>query len=458
MQKLKHLLGIGDSKFYRTMLAICLPIMLQQGLSSALYMIDNIMVGQLGETAISAVGVANQLTFLLQIFGMGISGGAGVFAAQYWGRKDIAGIRRVQGIALGLSLVVGVLFTCAGLFFAQPIASIFSHDPAVIDLAVSYLSIASYGYLFQMVALVLCVILRASGDSVLPLKATAAAVLVNGVFNYIFIFGKLGLAPMGVRGAALATVIASVVNAGVLVFISYRKRNAAAASLKEMTNFDGRMLGSFAKVSGPVFINEALWSLGITMYSVLYGILGTKPQAAMQIYTTIDRLGFVLMAGLGSACGVLVGNLIGAGETEKARLYSKRMMIISPLSVGIIGILLQFAAPLFMKLFAVEPDVSEMAMEVVRIYCGVLWIYALNFTIIVGTLRAGGDTIYATITDVCGLWAVSLPLAFFTGLVLNWPLWAIFAVTVAGDLTKSVMGLLRVRTGKWIRVLQDPDE
>ncbi|MGI6193274.1 MAG: MATE family efflux transporter [Christensenellales bacterium] len=453
MQKLKSLIGWGDSRFFKLWLSLALPIMLQQGLSSVLYLLDNIMVGQLGETAIASVGVANQLTFLMQVFGFGINSGAGIFAAQYWGKNDRDGIHRIEGIALTLSVVLGALFTVAALVFGRQISDIYSNDPQVIELSAQYLAILGWSYIFQLVSQTLGIILRACGSPMLAMTATLAGVCTNGVLNYIFIFGHLGLPAMGVEGAALATVIAAVVNTVVLITVSIKKKNVVAASLKKLFSFSKSLFKDFVKLSLPVFFNEALWSLGISMYSILWGILGTEVQASMQIYTTIDRIGFIMMAGLGSAAGVITGNTIGEGNIDRAKLYSKRMLIITPVAVLLFSMLLQFAAPLFLLLFDVTPAVSAMALSVIRVYCGAMFLYALNYTIIIGTLRAGGDTGYASAVDLVGLWAVSVPLAFLFGLALGVPVWLVFLATALGDVLKAFMGLRRIKTGKWIKVL-----
>lgn len=427
--------------------------MFQQGLSSALYLIDNVMVGQLGETAIAAVGVSNQLTFLMQVFGFGINSGAGIFAAQYWGRNDTDGIHRIEGISLILSFCVGVVFMTAALAFGTQMADIFSNDPAVIALSAKYLAIAGWSYLFQLVAQSLGIILRACGDAVLPMVSTLAGVLVNGVLNYIFIFGKLGFSAMGVEGAALATLIAAAVNTSVLIAVSAKRRNAVAASLRKLFSFTRSMFREFLTVSLPVFANESLWSVGMSMYTVLWGILGTNTQAAMQIYSTVDKIGFIMMAGLGSAAGVINGNCIGEGAVDRARLYANRMLTITPMAVLCLGGIMQLLAPAFMGLFHVLPEVSQMALSVIRVYCAAMFIYSLNYTIIIGTLRAGGDTLYASFTDLSGHWLISIPAAFFCGLVLKLPVWAVFLSTVSGDLVKAAVGIHRVRTGKWIRRL-----
>ena len=453
MDKLKTLIGWGDRPFYKNWLVITVPIMLQQGLSSALYLIDNVMVGQLGDFPIAAVGVGNQLTFLMQVFGFGITNGVGIFAAQYYGRGDRQGIHRIQGISLILTLGVSLLFTVISLFFGRAFSNIYSHDPVVIDLATKYLAIAGFGYVFQLISQVYGAILRASGHAVLPMLTTLAGVCTNGVLNYIFIFGKLGFPAMGVEGAALATAIASVVAAVLVVVLSHTKNTYAKASLKELFSFNKQHLKGFLKVSLPVFCNEALWSIGISLYSVLYGILGTPTQSAMQIYTTIDRLGFIMMAGLGSAAGVIVGNTIGEGDEERAKDYARRMLIVTPAAVFCVGLLLQLLAPTFLSLYVVSDFAAEMALKVTRIYAAAMCIYALNYTIVIGTLRAGGDTKWASVVDLSGLWLVSLPLAYFSGLVLGFEVWVGYLLAVLGDITKSIIGIRHLKKGNWIRTL-----
>ncbi len=453
MRRFKSLVGWGDSRFFKLWLSLALPIMLQQGLSSFLYLIDNVMVGQLGETAIAAVGVGNQLTFLMQVFGFGINSGAGIFAAQYWGKNDLDGIHRIEGIALTLSLALGALFMVAALVFGARVSDIFSNDPEVIALSAKYLAIMGWSYLFQLAAQTLGIILRACGNPMLPMISTLAGVCTNGVLNYIFIFGRLGLPAMGVEGAALATVIAAVVTTVVMIAVSMKKKNAVAASLKKLFSFPKSLFKEFVTISLPVFFNEALWSLGISMYSVLWGILGTDVQASMQIYTTVDKIGFVMMAGLGSAAGVINGNCIGEGRIGRARLYTRRMLILTPLATMLFGLVLQVFAPVFMGFFDVAPSVSAMALSVIRVYCAVMFIYSLNYTIIIGTLRAGGDTAYASGADLFGIWLISVPLAFVCGLVFDLPIWLVYLATVSGDLAKAALGIRRIRTGRWIRVL-----
>ena len=453
MHKFKSLVGWGDSRFFKLWLSLALPIMLQQGLSSALYLLDNVMIGQLGETAIASVGIGDQLTFLMQVFGFGINSGAGIFAAQYWGKGDRDGIHRVQGIALTLSLGLGVLFMVAAIVFGTQVSDIFSNDPVVIALSAKYLAISGWSYLFQICTQALGIILRACGNAMLPMISTLIGVCANAVLNYTLIFGRFGLPAMGVEGAALSSVISTMIVAAVLIAVSLRKRNIIAAPVKKLFSFSKSLFKEFITISLPVFFNEALWSLGVTMYSVLWGILGTDVQASMQIYTTVDKIGFVMMAGLGSAAGVINGNCIGEGKIGRARLYTRRMLILTPLAVLLFGLVLQVFAPVFMGFFDVAPGVSAMALSVIRVYCAVMFIYSLNYTIIIGTLRAGGDTAYASGVDLFGIWLISVPLAFVCGLVFNLPVWLVYLATVSGDIVKAVLGIRRIRTGRWIRVL-----
>ena len=453
MQAIKRLTGWGDRAFFKLMIALAVPIMLQQALSSVLYLLDNVMVGRLGDVPIAAVGVGNQLTFLLQIFSFGISSGAGIFAAQYWGKRDLANIRRIEGLTLVLSVVVGVAFTCVGLFAGEFFSGIYSHDDAVIALSADYLKIAAWGYLFQTLSLCLGTILFSCESPVLPMLSTLAGVVTNGVLNYVLIFGKLGLPALGVEGAAIATVIASVVNLVVLLVVSYVKKNPIAAKPKEM-RFDAAMVKGFFKVALPVFFNEALWSVGVSLQSVLYGQLGTPVQTAMQILSTVDRIGFILMAGLGKACGVMVGNAIGEGKPEQAKLYSQRMRVIAPLAVFCLGLVLFALTPVFLMLYDVSAEVHAMALSVIRVYCLASWLSTLNFTIVIGTLRAGGDTLRASLIDLGGLWLISLPISWICGKALGLPITLVYPLMFIGDALKAVAGTLYTRRNKWIKELK----
>ncbi len=388
----------------------------------------------------------------MQVFGFGINSGAGIFAAQYWSKNDPDGIHRIEGIALTLSLALGALFMVAALVFGARVSDIFSNDPEVIALSAKYLAIMGWSYLFQLAAQTLGIILRACGNPMLPMISTLAGVCTNGVLNYIFIFGRLGLPAMGVEGAALATVIAAVVTTVVMIAVSMKKERRRRFAEKAFS-FPKSLFKEFVTISRRFFSTRPCgpWASRCTACSG--ESLGTDVQASMQIYTTVDKIGFVMMAGLGSAAGVINGNCIGEGRIGRARLYTRRMLILTPLATMLFGLVLQVFAPVFMGFFDVAPSVSAMALSVIRVYCAVMFIYSLNYTIIIGTLRAGGDTAYASGADLFGIWLISVPLAFVCGLVFDLPIWLVYLATVSGDLAKAALGIRRIRTGRWIRVL-----
>lgn len=453
MNTLKRLIGIGDREFYSTLFKLSLPIIIQNGLASLLYLVDNIMIGRVGEVELASVGAANQLYFILMMFTFGISSGASIFVAQYWGKRDLESIHRVHGMALICSVVISLGFIALGFFGGKFVLSIYSQDPAVIALGAKYLRIACIGYLFQSISVVYLCVLRSSENVVLSMVSSIIAIVVNTTLNYILIFGKFGFVAMGVEGAAIATSIAAFVGLAVVVLYSYACKNVAAAKLKDLIRFDLALLKEFFKVSMPVFINEGLWSIGTSLYAVLYGLMGTKAVAAMQIYGTLDRIAFVVFIGVGNACAIMIGNRIGEKRSDVAAEYAKRFLVLGAAIGVVVGVIVFSASSLFVDFYNVSNEVKEIASGIMRVFSFGIWMFVCNFISIVGIMRSGGDTVYSTCIDIGGLWLISLPMAYFAALVLKWPMWAVYACILPGDIFKLVISLRRIKKGVWINDL-----
>ncbi|NLJ85479.1 MAG: MATE family efflux transporter, partial [Firmicutes bacterium] len=278
-----------DKEFYATLLRITIPIALQNLISASLNMIDTLMIGQLGENQIAAVGLANEVFFLLNLFLFGICSGTGIFVAQFWGKGDIKNIRRVLGLSIFCGLGISGIFTFVALAMPEKALGVFTRDPAVIELGVSYLSIVGLSYVMTAITYTYAFALRNTAQPKIPMILSAIAVVTNAVFNYILIFGKLGLPAMGVRGAALATVIARALELGLVLWVVYGYDLPAAARLRDMVDLSLSFVGGFFRTALPVILNEGLWALGVTTYSVIYGRMGTGVVAAVNISGTVER-------------------------------------------------------------------------------------------------------------------------------------------------------------------------
>lgn len=445
-------LGFKDKAFYKRMLAISVPIMLQQLISTAMYMVDTMMIGGLGDIQLAGVGAANQIAFLLDVCMFGVMSGGSVFIAQYWGKGDHPGIRRTLGLCFMLGGGVAALFLLAALFAGEPFIGLFSKDPAVIASGLDYLSVAAWGYLFKAVIYPYGTVHKSCGKPLLPMITGALAILVNMALNYCLIYGNLGFPALGVKGAAIATIIGSAIDAIVLAVLSNRKGSVARSPLRELLNQNKQAFLQFIGVSLPVFIDDAVWALGTSASNLVFGRMGTDAFAAMMIVNTVDKLTFVMLIGIGTSCGVMLGNTLGEGASDRAVVYAKRYLWMSGLTAVILGAATVTLGSLIPDLYNVSESVRSLASDTIVVLGAALPVYALNFTTIVGVLRSGGDTRAAAILDLLPLWLIALPVAAVTGLLLGWSLPLVYlASNIPSGVVRLVLSMRRTSARHWVR-------
>ena len=443
-----------EPEFTRLFFRLVVPIALQNLVGASLHIVDNVMVSGLGEVAAAGVAQANRITFIVQLFQFGVTSGAGIFAAQFWGKRDVGGMRRVQGLALrinaGTALAALALVQC----WPRAVLGVFLPAGASQDAGLEYLLIVSSGYLITAVDSVFSMMLRSSERAKVPMTAGITALVVNTVLNYGLIYGRLGLPAMGVRGVALSTVFATALSLCINVGVSYRKKLAPAAKLRELRLPDRAFLARFFRTIGPVMANEGLWAVGVTMYSVVYGRMGDSVVAAMStIVGTVDQLVFVLGWGIMHASSAIVGRSIGAGREEEAYLYAKRMLMVGAVAMAAMGVVLLCVRGPIVSLFRYGDKTLALAKQVLLISSFFLTVRAFNAVNIVGVLRAGGDTLFSMTLDLCVLWLVGVPLALLGGLALQWSLPAVYLITQAEECLKVCIGFPRFLSKKWIRNL-----
>jgi putative MATE family efflux protein len=442
-----------DREFFARLFKLALPIIAQQFIMSSLNLVNGIMVGQLGETAVAAVGLSNQIYFLLNLLLFGANSGAAIFTAQYWGKGDVASIRKVMGLGLVVGLAGGLLFTILGLFFPQIALGFYSTDAAVITLGSSYLRIYTLSFLFTAVTFCYAFVLRSVGNVRLPMVVSMGALSLNTVLGYILIFGKLGLPAMGINGAAVSITIARALECGVLLWLAYRLQTPAAARLSELFRFDRVFVGRVLRRVLPVMMNEVFWSLGITTYNAVYAHMGTASIAAMNIASTFDGLAIVLFIGIGNACAILVGNVIGAGDEEKAFRYAGKSLLLAMLGSLLVGAVLWASSGWLLLPYKVSPEVTQSAQRVLLVLSALLWLRSANMVLYVGIFRSGGDTRFAFIMDAGIIWAVGVPLALLGAFVFRLPVYWVYLMVMGDELTKCAVGLFRYFSRKWIHNL-----
>ncbi|WP_296828451.1 MATE family efflux transporter, partial [Treponema sp.] len=397
-------------KFYSSLFKIALPIILQNMLMTLVNMLDIIMIGQLGKNEVAATGLGNQVFFLLNMVLFGVSSGGSIFIAQYFGKKDLKGIKRTLGIMLTFSFIAAFIFSVGAVFFPSVLMHFYSDDNAVISIGIEYLRYVGLSYIFIAVSFPFQLAFRSTDHVILPTVTTAIAFLINALLNYLFIFGCGFIPAMGVKGAAIATVISRVIEFLILILWSYKKKFDICGNLKELFSFDGRALSNFFKVALPVMINESLWGFGVTIQNTIYSHAGTDIIAAYNITGNISQLTWVFFIGVGNAAGILIGHKIGEGSHDLAKAYAHRFAWFMPLSAVFLGLCLlpmSMALPYFFK---VGPDVIEIAQRMLYVLVFFYPINSFNMFFIVGLCRSGGDTVYAAVNDICWMYLLAIPL------------------------------------------------
>ena len=448
----------GDRAFYSMVLAIVLPIIIQNGFSNFVNLLDNVMVGRLGTEEISGVSIINQLIFVYNLCIFGIMSGAGIFTAQFVGSGNTEGVRNtfrfkiISGLLLN-AVVIAVLIFCgrqlAGLYLQG--GSDGGDLELTMDFALSYLKIMLAGLPFFMLVQAYSSTLRESGETVVPMKAGIAAVLVNLVFNWILIFGKLGFPALGVRGAAFATVISRVVELAIVAVWTHThpERMQYAKGLYSTLRVPSGLSGRIIKKGMPLFVNELFWATGMAILTQCYSMRGLNTVAGYNIGATMNNLCTVVIYANGAAIGIIIGRLLGACRFEEAYDTDRKMIVFSALLSFALSFLIYAVSGLFPLLYNTTPRAREIATAIIVIQALFLPAGAVRNACYY-TLRSGGKTITTFLFDSGFVWLVNVPLAFilsrFTGLSAPY----MFLCIQCGDLLKAAVGIFLVRSKKWI--------
>jgi len=445
----------NDPEYFPNIRKIALPIIIQQMMFAGLNMLGVVLVGQKGETSVATVGLAGQLAFLLNLVHFGIISGAAMFTAQFWGKKDIPNLRRVLGLCLMLAISASAIFFALSQFFPSQILSIYSKDPEVVALGTNYVRVFSWTFLFFAITFSYALVMRSTGDVRTPTTISVCALLISTFLSYSLIFGKFGFPDMGIQGAAVAAVIARALECITLVSVTYIKKSPVAASLRELTDFDRAFIAKVIKPMLPVILNELFWALGITTYNIIYARMGTSSFAAMNIVSTIEQMAFVLFIGISNATSVLVGNRIGAGKEDEAFVYAGRSLGLGFAGGILVGLVLQLVKAPILSLYNVSPEVIENASRVINIITFFLWVRVSNMTIVIGILRAGGDTRFSLFLDGFIIWIVGVPMAYLGANVFHLPVYFVYLCAMSEEATKWILGVARYRSRKWINNLAE---
>jgi len=442
---------LSKDKFYKKLTVLAVPIILQSLIASSLNLVDNLMIGQLGEVSIAAVGLANQIYFLAVLFIFGVCGGASIFFSQYWGKRDLDNIHKTLGVSLSMTLVISAFFTTAAVIFPRFVISIYSKDPAVIAEGARYISLAALSYIPYAISSVFYAVFRSMNKTKIPLFVSAAALAVNTILNYMLILGNFGMPALGVRGAAIATVIARVIESSIIISVAYLGKNNIGARLRELFSFSYAFFKRMMRKMALVIINDGVWGLGTTGYSIIYARMGTDIIASMNIVNTLFNLLFIFAMGIGSGLSIMVGNSLGADKFAQAKKYAHKGIIAAVVcGIFVAGVMFIFRDSI-LSLYKVEESVVQNTKDVTNMLMLLLPIICLEFTLFIGVLRSGGDTVFCAAIDIGTLFLIGLPLAYVGAFVLHWPLPVVYLMARSETFVRTIVSYIRYRTNKWVK-------
>lgn len=456
---------IGNKKFYLMVIAVAVPIMVQNGITNFVSLLDNIMVGQVGTEQMSGVAIVNQLIFVFNICIFGGVSGAGIFTAQYYGCRDMKGVRDTFRMKLFISFFITAIGVLIFAFAGPELIKLYLHETGeqgnleyTLMYAQKYMRIMMIEMLPFAIIQVYSGTLRETGETLLPMKAGILAVFVNLILNYILIFGKFGAPALDVEGAAIATTISRFIELGIVVGWThyFKEKNAFIIGAYRTLKVPTALVSKIIITGAPLMFNEALWSLGQAVLMQCYSVRGLSVIAAFNISATISNVFNVVFIALGNAVGIIIGQLLGAGKMEEAKDTDRKLIFFSVASCTLIGIVMSVLSPLFPMLYNTTADIRALATRfiiVASIYMPFnAFIHATYFT-----LRSGGKTLITFFFDSVYVWLINIPLAYILSRYTGLPIIPLYFACQFVDIIKCIIGFVLVKKGVWMNMIVKND-
>lgn len=445
----------SNQAFFRNVCSLAIPVALQSMLQASFGMIDQIMIGQLGSVNVAGVGLAGKFSSIYTVVMSAIGAVAGIMVSQYLGQKNKPEVRRSFWINLILGCVLAGMFTALCIFCPKQIMHLYMNDEQTVEAAVGYLTITAATFFPIAIATLLATLLRCMEKAVFPLIASFAAAICNTGLNYVLIFGKFGVKPMGVRGAATATVISQIVNVLIMLVFFWKYRDAVdrrenGRNAEAIHSFDWKQ---YLSMLLPILICEFMWSLGENVYAAIYGHLGTDSCAAMTLINPIQGLMIGALCGLSQAAGVIVGKMLGKEEYDEAYRASKKLIFYGFVGSICLSVIIVLTAGLYVQIYQVEDAVKALTIQILIAYALVAPFKVQNMIVGGGILRSGGQTKAVMMIDLTGTWIFGVPIGLLTAFALNLSIPYVYFFLSLEECVRFVISLFVFRRRNWMKKL-----
>ena len=446
-------LFVKDKPFYKAFFSMTAIIALQNLITFAVNLADNVMIGGYSQDALSGVAMVNQIQFLLQMVVGGIGNGITVLGAQYWGKKQIEPIRRVTSIGMVLAIGASALMMLAVYFFPNQVLSLLTNEQTVIAEGKKYLVIICYSYILFAITNVLLASLRSVETVRIGFVVTLTALAVNVVLNYGLIYGRLGMPELGVEGAAIATLISRIVEFLIVVIYALLFDKKIGWKPKDLLHLDGSLFRDYIRVGMPLILSSSIWGLAMSAQTAILGRMGGETIAANSIATTIFQVITVVTYGSASASSVVIGKAVGEGDIPRVKAYSKTLQIIY-IFIGILtGLVLWLCKDFIISLYSITEETRVLTVQFIAVLSVTVIGTSYQCACLTGIVTGGGDTKFVLINDLIHQWLIVIPSAFLSAFVFHAPLWVTFACLKSDQVLKCFVAIVKVNRYKWIRVL-----
>lgn len=453
---MRRIMRKSDNKaFLNLVLTLAVPVALQSMLQASFGIIDQIMIGQLGSVSVAGVGLASKFASIFNVIVCAVSGIAGIMIAQYMGQENKPEVRRSFYVNLGLTGAIALLFTFVCLFFPEFIMGLYTEDVATIAEATSYLRIFVLTLLPLAAATIISTVFRCMEKAKLPLYASIFSAVLNTVLNYVLIFGKFNAPALGVRGAAIASVFAQIINFLIMFVALVTKDNVIrkdkSVSYSDIGKFN---IAQYVAMLAPALFSETMWSLGENVYAMIYGHLGTDSMAAMTLINPIQGLLIGALSGLASAAAIIIGKRLGAGEYDEAYNSGKKLLQYGLIASVILSVTVILTANYYVRIYNVSDEVKNITVSILYVFAIVAPVKVANMILGGGIIRSGGKTQYLMMIDLIGTWCFGVPLGLLASRVLNLSIPYVYFILSLEECVRLVLGLVVMKKRIWMRRLE----